>query len=136
MASCSFFLLMLPSVTCTTSLLACHANLSCLSRELFVDGTDASGKRVYDKVNGMTCHQCRQKTLGKHTTCSCCNSLQVTATHPCAQLPSAVQLNFWCCFFRKLEQHCPHCCTDSPVCFAVGCSVRGLFVYAVRRKYP
>ncbi|KAL3135633.1 hypothetical protein ABBQ38_006114 [Trebouxia sp. C0009 RCD-2024] len=44
--------------------------------ELFVDGTDASGKRVYDKVNGMTCHQCRQKTLGKHTTCSCCNSLQ------------------------------------------------------------
>ncbi|DBB01870.1 hypothetical protein WJX77_007017 [Trebouxia sp. C0004] len=44
--------------------------------ELFVDGTDATGKRVYDKLNGMTCHQCRQKTLGKHTICSCCNSLQ------------------------------------------------------------
>jgi len=48
-------------------------------RELFVDGTDATGKRVYDKLNGMTCHQCRQKTLGKHTSCSCCNSLQVSA---------------------------------------------------------
>lgn len=46
-----------------------------------MDGTDASGKRVYDKVNGMTCHQCRQKTLGKHTTCTCCNSLQVTLYH-------------------------------------------------------
>ena len=52
---------------------------SAACRELFVDGTDATGKRVYDKLNGMTCHQCRQKTLGKHTSCSCCNSLQVSA---------------------------------------------------------
>eukprot|EP00891_Asterochloris_glomerata_P008819 jgi/Astpho2/8819/fgenesh1_pg.00129_%23_17_t len=45
--------------------------------ELFVDGYDPStGKRVYDKVNGMTCHQCRQKTLGHHTSCSSCSSLQ------------------------------------------------------------
>lgn len=50
-------------------------------RELFVDGTDETGKRVYDKVNGMTCHQCRQKTLGKHTSCSCCSSLQVQSIH-------------------------------------------------------
>lgn len=46
-------------------------------RELFVDGYDASSNRIYDKVNGLTCHQCRQKTLGKRTSCSGCHSLQV-----------------------------------------------------------
>lgn len=45
-------------------------------RELFVDGYDASGNRIYDKVNGATCHQCRQKTLGKRTSCAGCKSLQ------------------------------------------------------------
>jgi predicted amidophosphoribosyltransferase len=49
-----------------------------MSRELFVDGYDAAGNRIYDKVNGLTCHQCRQKTLGKRTSCSGCGSLQVT----------------------------------------------------------
>ena len=44
--------------------------------ELFVDGYDAQGNRVYDKAAGMTCHQCRQKTLGKRTSCSSCESLQ------------------------------------------------------------
>jgi hypothetical protein len=43
--------------------------------ELFVDGYDANGNRIYDKVNGQTCHQCRQKTLGKRTCCSGCESL-------------------------------------------------------------
>jgi hypothetical protein len=46
-------------------------------RELFQDGYDAQGNRVYDKVNGLTCHQCRQKTLGKRTSCAGCHSLQV-----------------------------------------------------------
>lgn len=46
-------------------------------RELFVDGYDAEGNRVYDKVNGETCHQCRQKTVCKHTHCSQCSSLRV-----------------------------------------------------------
>jgi hypothetical protein len=41
-----------------------------------VDGYDAEGNRVYDKVQGQTCHQCRQKTLGKRTACSRCTSLQ------------------------------------------------------------
>jgi hypothetical protein len=45
-------------------------------RELFVDGYDNAGERIYDKVNGQTCHQCRQKTLGKRTCCSRCASLQ------------------------------------------------------------
>lgn len=44
--------------------------------ELFVDGYDSSGNRVYDSVSGQTCHQCRQKTLGRRTTCACCASLQ------------------------------------------------------------
>ncbi|XP_010446717.1 PREDICTED: cell division cycle-associated protein 7-like [Camelina sativa] len=40
--------------------------------ELFVDGYDKDGKRIYDPVRGKTCHQCRQKTLGYHTKCSEC----------------------------------------------------------------
>jgi hypothetical protein len=50
-----------------------------LCRTLFEDGYDAAGNRVYDKVNGLTCHQCRQKTLGKRTCCAGCESLQVPA---------------------------------------------------------
>jgi hypothetical protein len=41
--------------------------------ELFVDGCDKNGKRIYDPVRGKCCHQCRQKTLGYHTQCSQCN---------------------------------------------------------------
>ena len=44
-----------------------------------MDGYDTSGNRVYDKVSGMTCHQCRQKTLGRHTSCSQCHTLHVRA---------------------------------------------------------
>ncbi|KAG9144510.1 hypothetical protein Leryth_010730 [Lithospermum erythrorhizon] len=40
---------------------------------LFVDGYGKDGKRIYDQVNGKSCHQCRQKTLGHHTRCSQCN---------------------------------------------------------------
>jgi len=48
-----------------------------------VDGYDTSGNRVYDKVSGQTCHQCRQKTLGRHTACSECQTLHVRRhTHP------------------------------------------------------
>ena len=42
---------------------------------LFMDGYDEAGNRIYDKVTGQTCHQCRQKTLGKRTQCSKCESL-------------------------------------------------------------
>eukprot|EP00803_Ostreobium_quekettii_P005114 evm.model.scf_123.4 EVM.evm.TU.scf_123.4 scf_123:101975-105383(-) len=44
--------------------------------KLFVDGYSADGKRLYDPVKGKTCHQCRQKTLGKHTKCTKCERLQ------------------------------------------------------------
>ncbi|PON53052.1 Zinc-finger domain of monoamine-oxidase A repressor R [Trema orientale] len=43
---------------------------------LLVDGYGEDGKRIYDEVNGETCHQCRQKTLGQHTRCSKCNLVQ------------------------------------------------------------
>lgn len=43
---------------------------------LFVDGYDKSGRRIYDQVKGKTCHQCRQKTLGYHTSCIKCNLVQ------------------------------------------------------------
>lgn len=49
----------------------------CACRDLFVDGYDAAGQRVYDKVEGKTCHQCRQKTICKHTSCSSCQLLVV-----------------------------------------------------------
>src|SRR5687767_6526120 len=29
-----------------------------------------SGGRIYDTVNGVTCHQCRQKTIDEKTVCS------------------------------------------------------------------
>jgi hypothetical protein len=43
---------------------------------LFRDGYDSKGNRLYDKAAGLTCHQCRQKTLGKRTACSRCESLR------------------------------------------------------------
>ncbi|KAK3165163.1 hypothetical protein QOZ80_1AG0029730 [Eleusine coracana subsp. coracana] len=43
---------------------------------LFVDGYDKDGKRIYDQVIGKTCHQCRQKTLGHHTSCCRCQIVQ------------------------------------------------------------
>ncbi|XP_062196921.1 uncharacterized protein LOC133899903 [Phragmites australis] len=43
---------------------------------LFVDGYGTDGKRIYDQVRGQTCHQCRQKTLGYHTSCCKCQIIQ------------------------------------------------------------
>lgn len=43
---------------------------------LFVDGYDAKGNRIYDPVRGATCHQCRQKTVCRHTSCGQCGELR------------------------------------------------------------
>ncbi|KAA8536154.1 hypothetical protein F0562_028632 [Nyssa sinensis] len=40
---------------------------------LYVDGFDENRDRIYDPINGKSCHQCRQKTLGHRTHCSKCN---------------------------------------------------------------
>ncbi|KAL1556984.1 hypothetical protein AAHA92_12529 [Salvia divinorum] len=47
-----------------------------ISWTLFVDGYGKDGKRIYDPINGKTCHQCRQKTLGQRTHCSNCSMVQ------------------------------------------------------------
>lgn len=39
-----------------------------MSWTLFVDGYGNDGKRIYDPINGKTCHQCRLPTLSFH----CC----------------------------------------------------------------
>ncbi|KAG9440771.1 hypothetical protein H6P81_020936 [Aristolochia fimbriata] len=44
--------------------------------DMFKDGYDSTGKRIYDPVKGKTCHQCRQKTLGHRTHCSKCGIVQ------------------------------------------------------------
>ncbi|WOH10053.1 hypothetical protein DCAR_0729514 [Daucus carota subsp. sativus] len=41
-----------------------------------VDGYGKDGKRVYDPIEGRSCHQCRQKTLGYRTECSQCCRVQ------------------------------------------------------------
>jgi hypothetical protein len=43
---------------------------------LFRDGYDERGNRIYDPVNGLCCHQCRQKTKGRRTSCSGCNMMR------------------------------------------------------------
>ena len=47
-----------------------------------MDGYDAAGERVYDRVAGKTCHQCRQKTIGKRTRCIECQSADVRSQSP------------------------------------------------------
>lgn len=43
---------------------------------LFVDGYGTDGRRIYDRIKGKTCHQCRQKTLGHRTHCNKCKLVQ------------------------------------------------------------
>lgn len=97
----------------STSCAAWQLNFTSLTmhRDLFMDGYDANGDRIYDKVAGQTCHQCRQKTMGKRTCCSKCNSLSVRpplSSHSCASAKCsahhciagqrvALQLFWQCC---------------------------------------
>ncbi|KAI3433932.1 hypothetical protein D9Q98_003734 [Chlorella vulgaris] len=45
-----------------------------LEWEMFTDGYNEAGERIYDPEKGLSCHQCRQKTLGQRTKCSRCKS--------------------------------------------------------------
>lgn len=63
---------------CLTTPASRASPLTSPPRTLFEDGYDKSGNRIYDKVAGQTCHQCRQKTLGLRTHCSECQSLHVS----------------------------------------------------------
>ncbi|KAJ1398390.1 Zinc-finger domain of monoamine-oxidase A repressor R1 [Sesbania bispinosa] len=42
------------------------------SWELYVDGYDEDGKRIYDPIKGEKCHQCGHVTLGQQTSCNKC----------------------------------------------------------------
>lgn len=55
----------------------------------------------------MTCHQCRQKTLGKHTSCSCCNSLQACITSLTTSKPEKIAIGscYTCMLYN--EQRMP-----------------------------
>ncbi|KAK9833126.1 hypothetical protein WJX74_007989 [Apatococcus lobatus] len=61
--------------------------------DLFVDGYDAAGQRVYDKIEGKTCHQCRQKTICKHTSCSSCELLVGVFCGDCLYMRYGENLN-------------------------------------------
>ncbi|KAL2253640.1 UNVERIFIED_CONTAM: hypothetical protein Sindi_0158700 [Sesamum indicum] len=50
-----------------------HEKLLGYCNSLWTLFDDQSVKRLYDSVNGITCHQCRQKTLGPRTECSLCH---------------------------------------------------------------
>lgn len=74
--------------------------------ELFVDGYDAQGNRIYDKAAGLTCHQCRQKTLGKRTSCSTCQSLQGVFCGDCLYMRYGENINEVSC---NPSWVCPPC---------------------------
>ncbi|XP_004505168.1 uncharacterized protein [Cicer arietinum] len=40
--------------------------------ELYVDGYDEDGDRIYDPTKGVKCHQCRHVTVGQLTDCNKC----------------------------------------------------------------
>ena len=86
-----------------------HVNALGSSKEpwtLFVDGYDAQGNRIYDKVNGQTCHQCRQKTLGLRTCCSQCSSLHGVFCGDCLFMrygENITEVN------ENKDWICPHC---------------------------
>ncbi|XP_058742403.1 uncharacterized protein LOC131614880 [Vicia villosa] len=40
--------------------------------ELFVDGYDEDGDRIYDPTKGEKCHQCRRTTISQMTSCNKC----------------------------------------------------------------
>lgn len=96
----------------------CSVHAAC--RTLFVDGYDQNGKRMYDPVKGKTCHQCRQKTLGKHTHCSKCHRLQVltsfrtqpqiwtSCTHPSCQCLTTLKslANLGCLSLKSISGLC------------------------------
>ncbi|GAQ86298.1 hypothetical protein KFL_002810060 [Klebsormidium nitens] len=73
---------------------------------LFQDGYTEEGTRVYDTVQGKTCHQCRQKTLGKRTWCNGCESLNGQFCGDCLYMrygENILEVN------ANPEWNCPSC---------------------------
>ena len=40
----------------------------------FLPACHPAARRIYDSEKGLSCHQCRQKTMGQRTSCSSCKS--------------------------------------------------------------
>ena len=64
--------------------------------------------QIYDKDNGVTCHQCRQKTLGKRTCCTSCNSLHGQLCGDCLFMRYGEHVDE---VLAQEEWTCP-CCND------------------------
>ena len=74
--------------------------------ELFVSGYDSQGRRLYDNNKGVCCHQCRQKTLGTHTTCLKCNMMRGKFCGDCIYMrygENVLEIN------ENPEWECPVC---------------------------
>lgn len=71
-----------------------------------MDGYDADGNRVYDKVHGATCHQCRQKTLGRRTSCASCGSLSGQLCGDCLFMRYGEHVDE---VAARPDWACPHC---------------------------
>tara|TARA_B100000073_G_scaffold64664_1_gene47806 strand:+ start:6419 stop:7498 length:1080 start_codon:yes stop_codon:yes gene_type:complete len=74
--------------------------------ELFVSGYDSQGRRLYDATKGVCCHQCRQKTLGTHTTCNKCKLMRGKFCGDCIYMrygENVLEIN------ENPEWECPVC---------------------------
>lgn len=82
---------------------------------LNVEGFGEDGERLYDPVNGTSCHQCRQKTIQKHTYCSKCRSGQGQLCGDCLytrygeNLSEAVKNLSWLCPGCRGICNCSRC---------------------------
>eukprot|EP00890_Picochlorum_soloecismus_P001686 jgi/Picsp_1/2518/NSC_00749-R1_protein len=104
---------------------------------LFEDGYDANGNRIYCKVVGKTCHQCRQKTVSKHTACTKCESLQGVFCGDCLFMRYGENIDQ---VGEMPDWICP-CCRDICNCSfhrtKKGWSPTGtLYRYAIAQGYP
>jgi len=104
---------------------------------LFEDGYDVNGNRIYCKLLGKTCHQCRQKTVSKHTTCTTCKSLQGVFCGDCLFMRYGENIDQ---VGEMSDWKCP-CCRDICNCSfhrtKKGWAPTGtLYRYAISQGYP
>lgn len=85
---------------------------------LGVDGIEDDGDLLYDPVNGTSCHQCRNRTLRKHTFCNKCRLGQGRLCGDCLytrygeNVLEAVQNPKWLCPACRGICNCSRCRRD------------------------
>lgn len=107
-------------------------SISIVSRRVRPAGVFVQGSRVYDPVNGITCHQCRQKTIEKKTQCSRCHK---------GHLCSRCLQNRYGEVFEQVQQNpnwiCPQCrgiCNCSTCLNKQGRSAVGMLIAEVHDR--